>query len=57
MEEEGVFSIISAYLRLAAKGEKIAAFRADESYWRDLGLPESVMQAARDLSSGIDFGG
>ena len=30
-------------------GEKILAFRADEYYWRDLGRPESVMQAAQDL--------
>src|SRR5882672_1683079 len=33
--EEGVFSIITSYLRLAAGGEKIIAFRADEYYWRD----------------------
>lgn len=48
MTEEGGFSVISSYLRLAAQGEKILAFRADEYYWRDLGTPESVMQAARD---------
>ncbi|MGH9589281.1 MAG: nucleotidyltransferase family protein, partial [Terracidiphilus sp.] len=30
MREEGAFSIIDAYLHLAARGEKIAAFRADE---------------------------
>lgn len=49
MIEEGVFSIITSYLRLAAHGESIVAFRADEYYWRDLGTPENVMQAARDL--------
>ena len=49
MIEEGAFSIISTYLRLAAQGEKILAFRADEYYWRDLGRPENVAQAARDL--------
>jgi NDP-sugar pyrophosphorylase family protein len=53
MEEEGVFSIIPAYLHLAAKGEKIMAFRAEEYYWRDLGRPESLLLAARDLASGI----
>lgn len=42
MTEESVFSIISTYLRLAGQGEKIAAFRADEFRWRDLGTPESV---------------
>ena len=37
MTEEGAFSIITAYLRLAAQGEKYSAFRADEYYWRDVG--------------------
>ena len=49
MKEEGIFSIIDFYLRLAAGGEKIAAFRADEYYWRDLGKPADLQQAARDL--------
>jgi NDP-sugar pyrophosphorylase family protein len=49
MNEEGVFSIITSYLRLAAQGEKLLAFRADEYYWRDLGTPENVLQAAQDL--------
>ncbi len=49
MTEQGVFSIITSYLRLAAAGEKILAFRADEYYWRDLGKPESVAQAERDV--------
>jgi NDP-sugar pyrophosphorylase family protein len=49
LTEQGAFSIIDAYLRLAAAGEKILAFRADEYYWRDLGKPENVAQAAEDL--------
>jgi NDP-sugar pyrophosphorylase family protein len=49
MTEGGVFSIITSYLRLAAQGEKILAFRGDEYYWRDLGTPASVRQATRDL--------
>ena len=49
MTEEGAFSIIDCYLRLAALGEKILAFRADEYYWRDLGTPESVTQASGDV--------
>jgi len=53
MQEEGAFSIIPAYLRLAAQGEAIAAFHADQFYWRDLGRPESIQQAAQDLASGI----
>jgi NDP-sugar pyrophosphorylase family protein len=48
----GAFSIIDAYLSLAAQGEKIAAFRADEYYWRDLGTPESIAAAERDIASG-----
>lgn len=48
MIEEGAFSIITSYLRLAARGEKILAFRADEYYWRDLGKPDNVLQAAQD---------
>ena len=49
MTEDGVFSIIDCYLRLASKGEKILAFRADEYYWRDLGTPDKLLQAGQDL--------
>jgi len=53
MTEEGIFSIITSYLRLAAKGEKILAFQVDEYYWRDLGKPENVRQAAQDLEQKV----
>jgi NDP-sugar pyrophosphorylase family protein len=53
MTEEAAFSIITTYLRLAAQGEKILAFRADEYYWRDLGKPENIEQAAQDIKQGI----
>jgi NDP-sugar pyrophosphorylase family protein len=53
MSETGVFSIIATYLRRAASGEKIIAFRADGSYWRDLGTPESLAQAEKDLQRGV----
>ena len=49
ISEEGAFSIISTYLHLAAQGERIVAFQADEYSWRDLGTPENVALAARDL--------
>jgi NDP-sugar pyrophosphorylase family protein len=49
LNEVGPFSIIDAYLRLAAQGEKVTAFRADEYYWRDLGKPEHLAQAAEDV--------
>lgn len=51
MTEEGIFSIINSYLRLASQGEKIRGFRADEYYWRDLGRPEDLKQAAQDLEA------
>ena len=53
LTETGVFSIIDAYLRLATQGEKILAFRADEYYWRDLGRPADLSQAALDLQQGM----
>lgn len=53
LDEDGAFSIIPAYLRLAARGESIAQFRADQFYWRDLGRPEQVEQAAHDIAAGL----
>ncbi len=49
MSEEGAFSIIQSYLRLAGEGERILGYRADGDYWRDLGTPESLTRAAEDL--------
>jgi len=51
MTEQGAFSIITFYLRLASQGERILAFRADEYYWRDLGKLADVRQATEDLNS------
>jgi NDP-sugar pyrophosphorylase family protein len=53
MTEEGAFSIIDSYLRLAAQNEKILAFRADEYYWRDLGRPENITKAEQDLKNNL----
>ena len=47
--EEGTFSIIPTYLRLSAQGRNILAFRADDCYWRDLGRPADLAEAAHDL--------
>ncbi len=60
MSEDGVFSIIDSYLRLAGLGEKITAYRADGDYWRDLGKAENVTRAAEELKEkaivgGLDF--
>lgn len=49
MTEQGAFSIIETYVRLAAQREKILAFRADDSYWRDLGKLENIEQAETDV--------
>jgi NDP-sugar pyrophosphorylase family protein len=48
MTEQGVFSIIDVYLRLAGQGERIQGHRVDDSYWRDLGKPEQLRQAKQD---------
>lgn len=44
IDEEGVFSIVDLYLRLA-KDNKIAIVIDDESLWMDLGTPESLALA------------
>ena len=49
LTEEGIFSIITTYLRLAGQGERILAFRADDYYWRDLGKPDNVVHAEQDV--------
>jgi NDP-sugar pyrophosphorylase family protein len=51
LSEDGAFSIITAYLRLAARGEAIRAFRADAYYWRDLGKAEDLAQAELDVKN------
>jgi NDP-sugar pyrophosphorylase family protein len=53
LTETGVFSIIDSYLRLAAAGHPILAFRADTYYWRDLGRPSDLTQAAVDLQQNL----
>jgi mannose-1-phosphate guanylyltransferase len=56
MSEEGAFSIITSYLRLAACEERIVAYRDDESYWSDLGRPESLERAAQARRNWIGSG-
>jgi mannose-1-phosphate guanylyltransferase len=53
IQEHGIFSIIDSYLRLAAQGENIFAFNADQFYWRDLGKPSDLKQAAEDYKQRI----
>jgi NDP-sugar pyrophosphorylase family protein len=49
LTEDGAFSIITSYLRLAGTGESIQAFRADEYSWRDMGTPENIARATEEL--------
>jgi NDP-sugar pyrophosphorylase family protein len=49
LTEQGAFSIIPAYLRLAADGERIAAFQADAYSWRDVGKLEDLAEAEKEL--------
>ncbi|HEY1483819.1 MAG TPA: nucleotidyltransferase family protein [Candidatus Acidoferrum sp.] len=53
ISEDGPFSIIASYLRLAGDGERIQGFRTDEYYWRDLGKLKDLKQAAEDFRQGI----
>ena len=52
MNEQGAFSIIPAYLRLAAQKEPLFGFRADRYYWRDMGRPEHIADATREIEQG-----
>ena len=51
--EDGIFSIIDAYLRLASVRESIQAFPADGYYWRDLGRPENLARASHDIKQNV----
>jgi len=53
MQEEGIFSIIPTYLRLASKEEPILGFSADGYYWRDMGRPEHIAEATREIEQGL----
>jgi NDP-sugar pyrophosphorylase family protein len=53
MQEEGAFSVIPMYLRLAAQKEPIFGFPADAYYWRDLGRLEHITDAAGEIARGL----
>lgn len=50
MTEHGAFSIIPTYLRLSARGQTIAGFAADEYEWRDMGRPENIAKAEKEVA-------
>ena len=52
MLEAGTFSVIPLYLRLAEQSGAVLAYRANRYYWRDLGRPEHIEQAAHEISKG-----
>ncbi len=45
LTEEGVFSIVDSYLRLASEGADIRAFDASRWAWFDVGAPEKLAEA------------
>ncbi len=49
ISEEGVFSILTPYLRLAGEGRRIEAFESAGFYWLDIGRPEHLAEAGRLL--------
>ncbi|MDX2081643.1 MAG: sugar phosphate nucleotidyltransferase [Terrimicrobiaceae bacterium] len=53
-----VFSIISIYLDLLREGGRIGAHHADTGLWLDLGTPEAILDAHRELATrGLAFAG
>ena len=53
MREDDIFSVIPAYLHLSALGERILGHPADGYYWRDMGKPEQIGEASRELTAGL----
>ena len=47
IEEEGIFSIIPLYMRLAGAGERILPWRIDNAEWIDIGTLEKLEKARR----------
>src|SRR5207244_13303397 len=44
LTEDGAFSIIDSYMRLAAQGEKILGFRAVQYSWLDVGRLQALKE-------------
>lgn len=56
MNEKGIFSVIPMYLRLAGQMEPILGFPADQYFWRDMGRPEHIAEAAGEISKRVYLG-
>ncbi|MEA3307861.1 MAG: nucleotidyltransferase family protein [Elusimicrobiota bacterium] len=50
MTEEGKFSIIAPYLRLAKEGAEIRSFRMDNYFWRDMGSLEKLEELRKYIA-------
>ena len=51
IEEQGAFSILDPYLRLAAAGERILPLDVTGSLWLEIGTPERLEAARRAMGS------
>jgi NDP-sugar pyrophosphorylase family protein len=51
LTENGAFSIITSYLRLAGQGESVLSYQPSDYYWRDLGRPGNIGQVEEELKS------
>jgi len=51
--EQGKFSIIDLYLRLAANGERLLPYNIGRSQWIDIGKPQQLQQAEA-IASQVD---
>lgn len=51
LPQKRIFSIIKAYLELAAMGQKICGFRNDSNFWIDLGKKENLQKAEDYLAT------
>ena len=52
IEERGVFSIVTPYLRLSAAGERILPHDVTESSWFEIGTPQRLEAARRAIGPG-----
>lgn len=53
LTEDGVFSILDPYLRLAADGHRFAPFVADGYQWLDIGKPDQLAAAEQALERSL----
>ncbi len=50
---EDAFYSIDVYIDAVRQGKRIMGYDIGERYWRDIGRPEDVEQARRDIKSGL----